>query len=90
MLLFLIPADSVDHKKSLIFLANELKEYNPDMLQKDFIIAISKSDLLDDELKTAITKELSKDIPACIYFFCYSKRIEYSKRSLWQTLNKRQ
>ena len=60
---------------------NELKEYNPDMLQKDFIIAISKSDLLDDELKTAITKELPKDIPHVFISSVTQKRIEYSKRS---------
>ena len=55
VLLFLIPADSKDHKKEFDILINELQEYNPEMLQKDFLIAISKSDMLDDELKQAIS-----------------------------------
>ena len=54
ILLFLIPADSKDHKKEFEILRSELERYNPEMLQKDFIIAISKSDLLDDELRDAI------------------------------------
>src|SRR5437764_10445053 len=58
ILLFLIPADSNDHKKDFEVLLNELNEYNPDLLQKDFVIAISKSDMLDDELKSAIAAEL--------------------------------
>src|ERR1700750_2077947 len=63
ILLFLIPADSKDHKKEFEILHNELEEYNPEMLQKDFVIAVSKSDMLDEELKTAIAKELPKNIP---------------------------
>ena len=63
LLLFLIPADSADHKKEFEILVGELEKYNPEMLQKDFIIAISKSDMLDDELKAAIVKELPQNIP---------------------------
>src|SRR6478672_6662086 len=63
VLLFLIPADSKDHKKEFEILVNELREYNPEMLQKDFMIAISKSDMLDEELNDAIEKELPKDVP---------------------------
>jgi GTP-binding protein len=62
-LLFLIPADSDDHKKEFEILRNELLEYNPELLQKDFVIAVSKSDMLDDELKKEIIKELPKGIP---------------------------
>ena len=60
ILLFLIPADCADHKKEFEILVNELKEYNAEMLQKDFVIAISKNDMLDDELRAAISKELHK------------------------------
>ncbi|TRZ78203.1 MAG: GTPase ObgE, partial [Chitinophagaceae bacterium] len=63
VLLFLIPADSNDHKKEFEILKNELAEFNPELLQKEFIIAISKSDLLDDELTEAIKKELPTNIP---------------------------
>jgi GTP-binding protein len=71
VLLFLIPADSDDHKKEFEILRNELEEYNPEMLQKDFIIAISKSDMLDDELKADIVKELTKRCSASFYFISY-------------------
>ena len=48
ILLFLIPADSKDHKNEFDILRNELEQYNPDMLQKDFVIAVSKSDMQQD------------------------------------------
>ena len=63
VLLFIIPSDSDDHKKEFEILKNELSEFNPELLQKEFIIAISKSDLLDQELTDAIVKELPKNIP---------------------------
>ena len=63
VLLFMLPADSNDHKKEFDILVNELKEYNPELLHKQFVIAVSKSDMLDDELKTAIEKELPENIP---------------------------
>src|SRR5918998_738761 len=63
ILLFLIPADSNDHRKEFDILVKELEEYNPELLHKQFIIAVSKSDMLDDELKTAITKELPQQFP---------------------------
>src|SRR3954454_4229936 len=58
VLLFLIPADSKNHKEEFDILYRELEEYNPELLQKDFLIAISKSDMLDQELKEAIEEEL--------------------------------
>ena len=63
ILLFVVPADSKNHKEEFEILLSELKEYNPELLQKDFLIAISKSDMLDDELKQAIEKELPQQIP---------------------------
>jgi GTP-binding protein len=58
VLLFLIPADTDDIKKEFAVLLNELKQYNPELLDKERILAISKSDLLDDELIEEIKKEL--------------------------------
>jgi GTP-binding protein len=58
LLLFLVPADSNDHKKEFEVLLNELEKYNPELLDKQFVIALSKADMLDDELKAAIEKEL--------------------------------
>src|SRR5690606_8235985 len=63
VLLFLLPADSNNHKKEFEILHQELKAYNPEMLHKKMIIAISKSDMLDDELKKEIASELPPDIP---------------------------
>lgn len=87
-LLFLIPADSDDHKKEFEILRHELEEYNPEMLQKDFIIAISKSDMLDEELKEAISKELPAAIPHLFISSVTNKGLTELKDLLWQTLNK--
>ena len=59
LLLFLIPADATDILAEYEILLNELKKYNPELLDKQRLVAISKSDMLDDELTAAIDKELS-------------------------------
>ncbi|MBC7867041.1 MAG: GTPase ObgE [Gloeobacteraceae cyanobacterium ES-bin-316] len=87
ILLFLIPADSPDHKKEFEILRNELEQYNPDMLQKDFVIAISKADMLDDELKEAISKELPKNIPHIFISSVSGYNLPQLKDLLWSTLN---
>jgi GTP-binding protein len=89
-LLFLIPADSDDHRKEFDILRNELEEYNPELLQKDFVIAISKSDMLDDELKEAIKKELPSTIPLLFISSITNKGLTELKDLLWDTLNKPQ
>jgi GTP-binding protein len=86
-LLFLIPADSKDHKKEFEILYNELKEYNPELLQKEFIIAVSKSDMLDDELKEAIARELPTDIPHLFISSLTNRGLTELKDLLWKTLN---
>jgi GTP-binding protein len=88
ILLFMIPADSDDHKKEFDILRNELEQYNPEMLQKDFIIAISKSDMLDDELKEAIAKELPKNVPHVFISSVTNTGLSALKDLLWDTLNK--
>ena len=88
ILLFMIPADSNDHKKEFDILRNELEQYNPEMLQKDFIIAISKSDMLDDELKEAIAKELPKNVPHVFISSVTNTGLSALKDLLWDTLNK--
>ena len=87
ILLFLIPADSKDHKQEFDILINELEQYNAEMLQKDFVIAISKSDMLDDELKTAIQKELPKNIPHIFISSVTGQGLSELKDLLWNTLN---
>ena len=87
-LLFLIPADSSDHKNEYQILRRELEEYNHELLQKDFIIAISKSDMLDDELKEAISKELPPNIPHLFISSLTNSGLTELKDLLWKTLNK--
>ena len=87
VLLFLIPADSDDHKKEFDILLHELEKYNPELLHKQFIIAISKSDLLDEELKAAIEKELPGNIPHLFISSVVNKGITELKDLLWNTLN---
>jgi GTP-binding protein len=88
VLLFLIPADANDHKKEFEILKNELNEFNPELLQKEFIIAISKSDLLDDELTEAIQKELPENIPHIFISSAINKNLVELKDMLWKALNK--
>jgi hypothetical protein len=87
-LLFLIPADSDDHKKEFEILKHELEKFNPELLQKEFIIAISKSDLLDQELTDAIVKELPKKIPHIFISSATQKNLVELKDVLWKALNK--
>lgn len=88
ILLFLIPADSADHVKEFEILRSELQEYNEEMLQKDFIIAISKSDMLDDELKKLIADQLPHNIPHIFISSVTNKGLSQLKDMLWDTLNK--
>ncbi len=87
-LLFLIPADSKDHMGEFNILLKELEEYNPELLQKDFVIAVSKSDMLDNELKEAIAKELPANIPFLFISSVANKGLTELKDKLWSVLNK--
>jgi GTP-binding protein len=87
ILLFLIPADSKDHKKEYEILVHELDEYNSELLHKQFIIAVSKSDMLDEELRDAIRKELPSDIPLIFISSVTNYRLQELKDLLWKALN---
>ena len=86
ILLFLVPADSKDIHEEYKILLNELGTYNPELLDKKRILAISKSDLLDEELKT----EIKKDLPKIPHIFISSHQetglIEL-KDLLWSSIN---
>ncbi len=87
VLLFLIPAESNDHRKEFDVLVSELEKYNPELLHKQFIIAISKSDMLDEELAKAIEKELPAGIPHVFISSVTQKGLADLKDLLWKTLN---
>ena len=86
-LLFLVPADADDIKKEYGILLNELKKYNPELLDKKRILAISKADLLDDELETEIEKDLPKDLPHIFISSYTGKNLDKLKDLLWKELN---
>jgi len=86
VLLFLIPADSNDHAKEFDILINELEQYNPELLHKKIIIAISKSDMLDEELKLAIAEILPKNIPHIFISSITNQGISELKDMLWKAL----
>lgn len=88
VLLFLIPADSADHKKEFEILLSELEQYNPELLHKQFIIAISKSDMLDDELKAEIRSQLPADVPHLFISSVTQQGLTELKDLLWNVLNK--
>ena len=87
VLLFVIPADSPGHGDEFEILKNELKKYNPELLDKKFVIAISKSDMLDDELKEAIKKELPAGIPNIFISSITNQGLLQLKDILWDALN---
>ncbi|WP_452222908.1 GTPase ObgE [Lacinutrix chionoecetis] len=89
ILLFLIPADAPDIKKQYDILLDELRRYNPEMLDKERIIAISKCDMLDDELKAELKVELDNELPIP-YLFISSvaqQGLTELKDMLWKSLN---
>ena len=89
-LLFLIPADSNDIGKEYGILLDELRRYNPEMLDKERLVAISKSDMLDDELMDEMRIELDKDLKGIPYMFMSSvaqQGILELKDKLWNMLN---
>ena len=87
VLLFLIPADSDDIKRDYEILLHELKEFNPELGDKGRVLAISKSDLLDDELREEISKELPKGIPSVFISAVTGQGLTELKDLLWREIN---
>lgn len=89
-LLFLIPADAPDIKEQYDILVDELRRYNPQLLDKERLIAISKSDMLDEELKKEMKKILDKQFKGIPYLFISSvaqQGLTELKDKLWEMLN---
>ena len=86
VLLFLVPADTDDIKKEFNVLLNELKQYNPELLDKQRVLAVSKSDLLDRELMDEIEKDLP-DVPHVFISSVTNTGLTALKDLLWKALN---
>ncbi|MFM7388628.1 MAG: GTPase ObgE, partial [Bacteroidota bacterium] len=86
-LLFMIPSDSSDIKKEYKVLLKELKKYNPELVNKKRMLAITKSDMLDEIMMKQMTKELPKDLPWCFISSVAQSGINELKDLIWKVLN---
>jgi GTP-binding protein len=86
-LLFLVPADSENIQKEYDILLKELKKHNPELLDKDRLLAISKSDMLDEELKSELAGEIPKDLPHVFISSLDQTGLTELKDKLWEMLN---
>ena len=90
VLLFLVPADAPDIRKQYDILLSELERFNPQLLDKQRIVAVSKSDLLDEELKAEMKAELDEqfhDVPYLFISAAAQKGLVELKDALWMALN---
>ena len=90
ILLYVIPVDAKDLKKEFEILNNELKKYNPELIDKDFAIFFSKSDLMDKELLSELETIIKQDFKEIPYFIGSSinmNGIKSLKEGLWKILN---
>jgi len=86
ILLFLIPADAESIAEQYKILLGELEKYNPELLDKKRLLAISKSDMLDDELMAEMTHELPKGIPSIFISSVAQKNLDKLKDMIWQAI----
>ena len=84
----MVPADSADIRKEYDILLNELKTFNPDMLDKQRILAVTKSDMLDQELMDEIEPTLPDNIPHVFISSVTGLGIQALKDIIWEELNK--
>ena len=87
VLLFMVPADSDDITHDYEVLLREVREFNPDLADKSRVLAVSKSDMLDDELREEIAATLPKDIPTVFISAVTGQGITELKDILWREIN---
>lgn len=88
ILLFMVSAENLDISKEYKVLLNELKEYNPQLLDKERILAVTKCDLLDKELEKEIKKHLPKKIPYVFISSVTGEGLKELKDVIWESLQK--
>ena len=86
-LLFMIPCDVDNIKKEYEILVNELAMYNPELLDKPRVLAITKSDLIDEELKEMLQPEIPEDIPYLFISSVAQQNLDKLRDLLWNTIN---
>ena len=84
----MVPADSADVKADYDILLNELKKYNPELMDKDRILAITKCDLVDEDKLKDIKKHLPKKVPHVFICSLTGQGIQELKDLIWLTLNR--
>jgi GTPase len=87
LLLFVIASDSKDIRTEYAILLNELRKYNPELLDKKRILAVSKSDMLDEELKSELARELPEDLPAVFISSITQNGLVELKDLIWKHLH---
>lgn len=87
LLLFMIPADSKDIKTEYGILLNELKKYNPELLDKKRLLAITKTDMLDDELRAELKKDVPTELPVIFISSATNQGITELKDLIWKNLH---
>lgn len=87
ILLFTVPADAPDIVTQYNILLNECERYNPELLYKKRVLAITKADLVDDELQYLISQQLPEDVPFLFISAIAGKNLQKLKDILWETLN---
>jgi GTP-binding protein len=87
ILLFMIPADAPDIKDQYNILLGELEKYNPELLDKRRLLAISKSDMLDDQLIQEMEREIPKGIPYVFISSVSQMNLDRLKDLIWQAIH---
>ena len=87
LLLFMVPGDTDDIKREYEVLLNELQQFNPEMLDKHRVLAVTKSDLLDDELIEMLRETLPTDLPVVFISAVTGQGLDELKDILWKELN---
>ena len=87
LLLFMVPGDTDDIKREYEILLNELKQFNPEMLSKHRVLAVTKCDLLDEELIEMLKDTLPQDLPVVFISAVTGFGLEELKDVLWRELN---
>ncbi|MBA4303237.1 MAG: GTPase ObgE [Sphingobacteriaceae bacterium] len=88
LLLFMVPADARDLRAEYKILENELAQYNPELMHKKRVLAITKSDLLDEELMAELRLEFPADVPAIFISSVTNYNLQQLKDLLWMELNR--